>query len=175
MLFSSWRPAAFTSEERRTRASLGSWWTTSSRRSGVRLDWWDQIASWHEANTFWQTFFRWRRHPTVCMLCARPVRTARRRERVSAAASKAVGGWSTLPAAVGSGSSASSQASSRKQQDSHNVSGHKVSRHRLTLIYWCYVIPLTWCQFIIAATFTLVTWGGHSEPLTSVSFYHLVR
>lgn len=57
MLFSSWRPAAFTSEERRTRASLGSWWTTSSRRSGVRLDWWDQIASWHEANTFWQTFF----------------------------------------------------------------------------------------------------------------------
>lgn len=40
MLFSSWHPVEFTSEERRARASSGFWWMTSSRRSGARLDWW---------------------------------------------------------------------------------------------------------------------------------------
>jgi len=36
----SWRLVECTSEERRTRASLVSWWKTSNRRSAARLDWW---------------------------------------------------------------------------------------------------------------------------------------
>lgn len=36
----SWRLLEFTSEEKRTKVSLASWWTTSNGRSAGRRDWW---------------------------------------------------------------------------------------------------------------------------------------